>query len=421
VGALINQTNLYFPRTASAIRLPDLDVLDHDVAAIVNAVSAHPRLTIAKIAWDLRQRADWLHIISEIAEENGLEADEAMVEKAAKRIFAPSAYLEESAGQPALPESDLLTFRRAEYNVLRQRVEDQGIPDLRVVPSRVPEVLADWMERLHLVERLRETRAFYGFDRLEPAQAPLAGMPESAMRQLFRQPPSSPGQRWLPATEVYGEGIYFELRNDAIGRWQQANQEWLAKRLDNAFVTRVADCYQTLAPSGADWVWCSRYLLVHTLSHVLIDRLVFECGYSAASLRERLYVSSDAASPMAGILIYTAAGDAEGTLGGLVRLGRADRFASVFRRAVMQASWCSSDPVCSEKLGGHGSRLANLAACHACALLPETACEAINHGLDRAMIVGTPECRERGAFSGLAEDAVSFEDLSSAASAEYGH
>ena len=106
---------------------------------------------------------------------------------------------------------------------------------------------------------------------------------------------------------------------------------------------------------------------------------------------------------MAGILIYTAAGDSEGTLGGLVRLGRPDRLAPVVNRALNRASWCSADPVCSENLGGQGSRLANLAACHACILLPETSCETINQGLDRSMIVGTPDNRQTGWMSQLLE------------------
>jgi hypothetical protein len=86
---------------------------------------------------------------------------------------------------------------------------------------------------------------------------------------------------------------------------------------------------------------------------------------------------------MAGILIYTATGDSEGTLGGLVRLG----VESIIRQAVSRASWCSADPVCSENLGGQGSRRVNLAACHACTLLPETSCETFNQGMYRAMIV----------------------------------
>jgi hypothetical protein len=149
-------------------------------------------------------------------------------------------------------------------------------------------------------------------------------------------------------------------------------------------------------------------LLVHSLAHILINQLVFECGYGTAALRERLYISADPAAPMAGFMIYTAAGDSEGTLGGLVRLGRPELLGPVFRRALGRASWCSADPVCSEHLGGQGSKMANLAACHACVLLPETSCETINQGLDRAMVVGTPEAREHGFMAQLLEAAYAY-------------
>jgi hypothetical protein len=109
---------------------------------------------------------------------------------------------------------------------------------------------------------------------------------------------------------------------------------------------------------------------------------------------------------MAGFLIYTAAGDADGTLGGLVRLGRPERLGAVLQRAISRASWCSADPVCSENLGGQGSKLANLAACHACTLLPETACETINQGLDRALVVGTPTRRDVGFLAELLDSAI---------------
>jgi hypothetical protein len=109
-----------------------------------------------------------------------------------------------------------------------------------------------------------------------------------------------------------------------------------------------------------------------------------------------------------GILVYTAAGDSEGTLGGLVRLGRPERLSTVVRRALSRASWCSADPVCSENLGGQGSRLANLAACHACTLLPETSCETVNQGLDRGTVVGTPEDRKPGWMAELLEQVYEF-------------
>ena len=222
------------------------------------------------------------------------------------------------------------------------------------------------------------------------------------MSQLFRKPPTEPLSRWLPAVEVFGEGIYMEFRDGAITQWQQAKSAWLKDRLNDAFLVRLGGIVQTLPPSGpVTRDWASKYLLLHSFAHALINQLVFECGYSTAALRERLYVSTDAAAPMAGLLIYTAAGDSEGTMGGLVRLGRPERLVGVIKRALNRISWCSSDPVCSENLGGQGSQLANLAACHACILLPETSCETINHGLDRAMLVGTPEARVHGFFADM--------------------
>jgi hypothetical protein len=140
--------------------------------------------------------------------------------------------------------------------------------------------------------------------------------------------------------------------------------------------------------------------MLHTLAHLLIARLIFECGYSSASLRERLYVSSDDRAPMCAVLIYTAAGDAEGTMGGLVRMGRPELLEGVVARALESAMWCSADPVCMElaEAGGQGPDSCNLAACHACALLPETACEHFNRFLDRALVVGSHSTPELGLF-----------------------
>ena len=73
----------------------------------------------------------------------------------------------------------------------------------------------------------------------------------------------------------------------------------------------------------------------HHPERVLFDvrQLSFECGYSLASLRERLYAASPGAgTPMAGILVYTSAGDAEGSLGGLVREAQVDRLLPTIRQ-----------------------------------------------------------------------------------------
>jgi hypothetical protein len=312
-----------------------------------------------------------------------------------------------NAPKPSLPESALAEFRREEFDIIRNRVSDSE--DLLVVPAALPPLLGDYLYKVNLVERLKETRVFCGFDRLRQTGAVADDMPGRGMKQLFINPPMAPEARWLPAVTVYGEGIYFEISEARLKKWQQDNTAWLKSRLSESFIVRLSGVALTLPPSrAADLDWASRYLLVHSLSHLLINQLVFECGYSTAALKERLYVSSDPSAPMAGFLIYTASGDSEGTLGGLVRLGRKELLEPLMLRALNKASWCSADPVCSENLGGAGAGLSNLAACHSCTLLPETSCETINQGLDRAMIVGTPENRSPGFLAELIDKASSF-------------
>ena len=297
-------------------------------------------------------------LVQSSLQERGILRNPAQVEAALESLLAPSGMFVSTGPQPSSPESDMLTFRRAEFNIIREKIDSPDrIPNLRVIPTEVPSGLTDWLSKVNLVERLRETRVFYGFDRVEASSQPLAGMPQSAMTQLFRTPPSQPQDRWLPAIEVFGEGIYLELREDRITEWQRLNKEWLEARLSDQFLNRLNDVFQTSPPlSGANRTWGSRYLLIHTLAHILITPPYFQRGYSTASLRERLYISADSNAPMAGILIYTAAGDSEGTLGGLVRLGRPERLGDVVRRALSRASWCSADPVCSENLGGQRIR-----------------------------------------------------------------
>jgi hypothetical protein len=196
---------------------------------------------------------------------------------------------------------------------------------------------------------------------------------------------------------VYGEGIFLELDSERIKQWLRDHPA-AGRR-----ITPLADHYNSVRVSRQQPQrnLTPKFILLHTLAHVLINQLSFDCGYGSASLRERLYCDfTDPAQPMHGILIYTASGDSEGTMGGLVRQGRHGRFEATLRRALNQASWCSSDPVCIES-AGQGSDSSNLAACHGCCLLPETSCEEGNRLLDRAMLVGKPEDPDLGFFRPL--------------------
>ena len=149
-----------------------------------------------------------------------------------------------------------------------------------------------------------------------------------------------------------------------------------------------------------------KFVLLHTLAHLLVRQLAFECGYAASSLRERIY-ASDKGTPMSGILIYTADSDAEGSLGGLVRQGNKDRFIPTLITALERGQWCSADPVCRE-LSGQGMNGLNRAACHSCSLLSETSCISHNSLLDRMLLLGYDEINhDYGFFSEMINKSLS--------------
>lgn len=148
------------------------------------------------------------------------------------------------------------------------------------------------------------------------------------------------------------------------------------------------------------------YLLLHTFAHCLITSLSSECGYSNAALRERIYcekIAKDKSPQMAGVLIYTASGDSEGSLGGLVRQGLSGKVETIITRSINEAKWCASDPVCIQSTG-QGQYGCNLAACHNCTLLPETSCENKNMFLDRGLMIGTLDDNTIGFFCNYEKD-----------------
>lgn len=133
----------------------------------------------------------------------------------------------------------------------------------------------------------------------------------------------------------------------------------------------------------------------------MIRRLAFESGYSSASLQERIYANTDRTDKTAGVLIYTAAGDAQGTLGGLVRLGEPRRLVPMLVSALEDADFCSNDPVCIESDSQGASQL-NLSACHGCCLISETSCETANRLLDRQLVLGGDQVK--GLLEGVLEE-----------------
>lgn len=262
-------------------------------------------------------------------------------------------------------------------------------PAFKSRTSAAPSGYHKAINQVVLVDRLREVNALVGFTRIDPPDD-LGGL--DTANQLVRISRAAP--TWVPAGEVHGEGIFIQMHEGKLQEWErsvgvqqryalldQGHQQWRRAR--------------NLAPGmGMPDI---RYVMMHTLSHLLIRELAFTCGYNAASLKERIYASSDDAQPMAGILIYTAANDTDGTLGGLVELGESAALGNVFNRALARAQVCTADPLCAEHHPNTDSTV-HLAACHACTFLAETSCERGNKYLDRALLVATIEGLAHTAF-----------------------
>lgn len=243
------------------------------------------------------------------------------------------------------------------------------------------------IETLTKVSRLREVRVLKGFSRIKPPQ-------ESQDVELA--PLSDTPKDWLPAIEIRGEGIFFSLRPDTLLEW--SNQPNVISRC-TALEKEFQEDYRKRYPNILEVPKLSpRKLLIHSLSHIVMRQLTLECGYSSASLRERLYLD-DTENRMNGILIYTGTADSDGTLGGLQARAEEKLFQNTLEGAVKSSYWCSSDPICVE--GSMSPReMHSGASCHSCLLAPETSCEFFNKFLDRALLIGTPEDSTLGFFSG---------------------
>lgn len=237
------------------------------------------------------------------------------------------------------------------------------------------------------VERVREVVALCGFTRIDGPDSGLVDDMEGgvAFAPLSRRPLD-----WLPAAEVRGEGIFLRFDEARVAGWVQsiaggdqlegireAHQRWRRNR--------------GFADVNFGWPG-ERYVLLHSLAHALIHELALECGYSAASIRERLYArdpGDDGKGAMAGLLLYTSAPDAEGTLGGLVALAEPDEFERLLEAALRRVGLCSADPMCAGHRPGDAETTLHNAACHACLFLPETSCERANRYLDRSVLTRT--------------------------------
>ena len=284
----------------------------------------------------------------------------------------------ESADPGSIP-----ALRDEEFEALIRRQPETSRADEFVCEpaAEITDFSRRWFANVMLVRRLLEVRALESFTRILPPQP--ADPPER------RASLATEAQGWLPAIDVRGEGIFLRLDEEVLREWEErpdvAEQAArINRRYRDRFTERGAEPDREITP---------RFILTHTLAHVLIGEWALDSGYPAAALRERLYVSDD----HAGMLLYTATSDSAGSLGGVLAQASPDRLEASLREVLERARWCSSDPICIEA-EAHGVDSLNLAACHACVLLPEVSCEEMNVLLDRALLIGTPDDPSVGFF-----------------------
>lgn len=275
-------------------------------------------------------------------------------------------------------------LKEPEWQVFSMPDPSRNATDFELTPVAPPVGFEPYFEKVVRVERLREVRALVGFTRIESPgdYADPQDIPAELRAPLSRSAPS-----WVPVSEVRGEGLFLQFKRDVLIDWATKNaaREAEFRAAHSAWKTARA------MPNPTDGFPGLRFALIHSFSHALMRQLALQSGYSAASIRERIYCDADGSGmPMAGLLLYTAAPDSEGTLGGLVSQGAPERLGRLVRQALEAMQLCTSDPLCAEHHpGGDGTASLHGAACHACQFAPETSCERGNKFLDRSLLVPT--------------------------------
>lgn len=278
-------------------------------------------------------------------------------------------------------------LKRPEWDVFTGKSKTQNSKDFRLKHTEVPETMQRHIKKVVLVERLREVSALIGFTRLDSWGEFVD--PDLEI-EIPRVPLFKNKGDYMPANEVRGEGIFFEFDERALSVWE-AKREVQIREFE-FFESHKAWREAHGIENADDNFPGIRYVLLHSFAHALMRQLALECGYPTSSIRERIYsATNDPKGPMAGILIYTAAPDSEGTLGGLVEMGKTQNFAMIMQRLFEDQSLCANDPTCAENIPNNTGQTIHGAACHACLFSPETSCERGNKYLDRSLICTTIE------------------------------
>ena len=252
----------------------------------------------------------------------------------------------------------------------------------------LPGYFSRYFKRIIRITRLREVRVLLGFTRVDSPDPDADDQPNNVYLTKGRD------ERWFPAVEVNGEGIFIDFNRQTLAKW-------LTEPKTREISEKYAASYREYCESKGWTIKADRnavYVLMHTFSHLLIKQMSMSSGYSSSAIRERIYFGDK----MAGILLYTGSSDKEGSLGGLVELGTADQMTNLMRDAFQEALVCTNDPECMNTLPA--GKNSNGAACHSCCMISETACENGNRMLDRGLVVPLAGREETSYFRELVNE-----------------
>jgi len=365
VTMLLGASNSWFGVTLSALSLPS------DKTEIEELVEKN---------WDKLEKATTVELLELILQVGNLQE---LAKYPLKKIWQVVCDKQEKPEEENSNNQDLKT---PEWLAFSAPENIDNTSEFQLSPIAPPRGFEDYFSKTVLVERLKEVRAFIGFTRIQ-SLGDLTESKESIndyLAQISRRE-----LEWVPASEIRGEGIFLQFNETKLNNWEeqkavQDQKKKVGEAQKNWLNSRGLDSDKAIIPD-------MRYLLLHSFAHALMRQLAIACGYNAASLRERIYSarSTTEHGAQAGILIYTAASDSEGTLGGLVSLGQPDILGSHIRGTLEIMRLCASDPLCAEHQPSDASLSLHWASCHACLFSPETSCERGNKLLDRSLLIPT--------------------------------
>ncbi|MBV8676501.1 MAG: hypothetical protein JO355_04945, partial [Planctomycetaceae bacterium] len=119
-------------------------------------------------------------------------------------------------------EEESLDLREPEWTVFSNPDPSLNGRDFKLRVVGPPEAYRKVVEKVVLAERLREVRALIGFTRIESPgdSTDMGDFPEDQRVPLSRSDP-----KWVPTSEVRGEGIFLQFSEQAIEAWVEKTRE----------------------------------------------------------------------------------------------------------------------------------------------------------------------------------------------------